>query len=311
MSGSGAANAVPGRSRTRRVAGLVAGLAILGFLLFGVADSWTVVRDFDWHLRPLPLAAAALVLLSFYATSGLAYAAIVRQLDPRPPELRATLSVWARSLLGRYVPGNVLMVVSRVVLAHERGVPRRVTVAATAYEQVLALLVAAIAAAVFVALSGAITGRWGLVALGVIPLGVAAIHPRIFGPAAQWALRRVGRPPLPRLLSSRQLMVLGLRYAAAAALLGLGIWLSIFAAVGSQAGGPLFVGAAFLLAVVISIAAFIFPAGLGVREGVFAAALATNLPGGVAIALAVGSRLFLTAVELVFIALAVLWDRRR
>jgi uncharacterized membrane protein YbhN (UPF0104 family) len=57
--------------------------------------------------------------------------------------------------------------------------------------------------------------------------------------------------------------------------------------------------------------AFVFPSGLGVREGAFALALARNLPGGVAIAVSAGVRLVLTLAELVFVAAAVLLARSR
>ena len=48
---------------------------------------------------------------------------------------------------------------------------------------------------------------------------------------------------------------------------------------------------AFLLSFAISVIAFMFPSGLGVREGAFALALAQNVPTGVAVALSVGTRL--------------------
>ena len=69
-----------------------------------------------------------------------------------------------------------------------------------------------------------------------------------------------------------------------------------------EAGGPAFVGSAFLLSFAVSTLAFIFPSGLGVREGAFALALAQNLPTGVAVALSVGTRVLLTVVELAVIA---------
>jgi uncharacterized membrane protein YbhN (UPF0104 family) len=57
--------------------------------------------------------------------------------------------------------------------------------------------------------------------------------------------------------------------------------------------------------------AFIFPSGLGVREGAFALALAQNLPTGVAVAISVGTRLVLTVVELIVIGIIVLVGRNR
>jgi uncharacterized membrane protein YbhN (UPF0104 family) len=70
------------------------------------------------------------------------------------------------------------------------------------------------------------------------------------------------------------------------------------------------VGLAFLVSFAISVIAFLFPSGLGVREGAFALALAQNVPTGVAVALSVGTRLVMTLVELAFIAVVVLVDRR-
>ena len=55
--------------------------------------------------------------------------------------------------------------------------------------------------------------------------------------------------------------------------------------------------------------AFVFPSGLGVREGAFALALGRNLPGGVAIAISAATRLVLTLAEIVFVGAAVLLDQ--
>jgi uncharacterized membrane protein YbhN (UPF0104 family) len=71
------------------------------------------------------------------------------------------------------------------------------------------------------------------------------------------------------------------------------------------------VGAGFLLSFVVSMLVFVFPSGLGVREGVFALVLADSLPGSVAIAAAGASRLVLTLVELGFAGVVVTLERRR
>ena len=55
---------------------------------------------------------------------------------------------------------------------------------------------------------------------------------------------------------------------------------------------------------------FVVPSGLGIRDALFALVLSRQVPGGVAIALSVGSRLALIVVELVFVALAAAWGRR-
>ncbi len=295
----------------RRRGGLVAGLLVLGFLTWALVNGWSSVAGYDWDVQPGTLALGCSVLLVFYLASGLGYVAIVDRLHHPGPPTRVTLSIWGRSLLGRYVPGNVLMVLGRVVLSHERGIPRRATLAATVYEQLLALGVAAAAAVVFVAAygGGGDGGRIWLVAL--VPLGLVLLHPRIFGPLSSAALRAARREPLSRLIRTAPLAGLVAWYALTAGLLGVGVWLLVASAAGAEAGSPAFVGLAFLLSFAVSTLAFIFPSGLGVREGAFALALAQNLPGSVAVALSVGVRVMLTMVELVFIAIALLAARDR
>ena len=308
--GAGAAPAMPARSPWRRWGGLAAGLLVLGFMAWALVDGWSTVSSYDWDLEPGVLVLGILVLLAFYLTSALGYGAIVDRLHHPGPRPLVTLSIWARSLLGRYVPGNVLMVLGRVVLSHEQGVPRRVTLAATVYEQALSLGVAAAGGVIWIA-AFAGDGDARLWLLALVPHGLVLLDPRVFGPASSWVLRKAGREPLPRLLATRPLLGLLGWYAGIAVLGGLGIWLLVRSAAGAEAGGPAFVGLAFLLSFAVSMIAFIFPSGLGVREGAFALALAQNVPGSVAVALSVGARLVLSLVELAFIGAVVLLERRR
>lgn len=304
-----AIDAAPPASPWRRRGGLLAGVLVLGFLAWALIDGWSSVAGYDWDVDVGILALGCLVLLAFYAASGLGWVGIMGRLHAPGPPARVTLSIWARSLLGRYVPGNVLMVLGRVVLNHERGVPRRTTLAATVYEQLLTLGVAAAGAVAFVAAYDGGGARIWL--LGLVPLGLLALHPRIFGPLSTRALRLARREPLPRLIPTGPLAALLAWYTLTAGLLGVGIWLLVRSAAGAEVGGPWFVGSAFLLSFAVSMLAFIFPSGLGVREGAFALALAQNVPGSVAVALSVGTRVMLTMVELVFIAVVVLAGRER
>lgn len=307
----GAAQELPARGPWRRWGGLAAGLLILGFLGWALVDGWSAVSSYDWDLEPGLLVLGCLVLLAFYLASALGYGAIIDRLHHPGPPARVTLSIWAKSLLGRYVPGNVLMVVGRVVLSHEQGVPRRSSLAATVYEQALTVGVAAAGAVAFVASYAEDGGDSRLWLLAVVPLGLLALHPRVFGPMSTWLLRKAGRDPLPRLLGVRPLSGLLAWYTATAVVLSVGIWLVVRSAAGPEVGGPAFVGLAFLLSFAVSMLVFVFPSGLGVREGAFALALAQNVPTGVAVALSVGTRLILTVVELVFIGAVVLAGRRR
>lgn len=300
------------RSGWVRWAGLAAGLAIIAALAWTVVDAWDVVTAFDWQPSAGWLVLAVALALASLVLSALAYEAILGGLHHPAPPVLATVSAWARSLLGRYVPGNVLMVVGRAVMAEAHGVPKRITVAATTYEQVIALVAASLLAVVALLDigSGSSVGPAAWLVLGV-PLAAVLLHPKVFGPASSWALRRVGREPLGALLPFGRVILMVGWYLVTSALLGLSVWAFMRGVGGPGIGDPVGVASGFLLAFVVSMLVFIVPSGLGVRDAMLALVLARQVPGGVAVALSVGSRLFLVAVELVFVALAAAAGRRR
>lgn len=299
------------RARWVRWLGLAAGLAIIGALAWTVAGAWDVVTSFDWQPSAGWLVLGVVLVLASLLLSSLAYEAILGGLHRPAPPVAATVSAWARSLLGRYVPGNVLMLVGRAVMAQEHGVPKRITLAATTYEQVIALAAASLLAVVALLDIGSASAVGPLVWLVLaVPPATLLLHPRVFGPASAWALGRIGRAPLGALLPVGRVVVMVGWYLVTSVLLGLGVWAFMRGIGGPGVGDPVGVASGFLLAFVVSMLVFVVPSGLGVRDAMLALVLSRQVPGGVAIALSVGSRLFLIAIEVVFVGLAVATGRR-
>lgn len=299
------------RGSRRRLITAIVVVLVVGALAYVLVKGWGRVSQYDWQLDPIWLVLGSVMVILAYTCNGLAYGRSVEWLSPVHPPPALALSIWARSLLARYVPGNVMMIVGRAVLAHDEGVPKRVTVAATAYEQALALGIATIGAVGFLALYGNPGEGQLLWLLAVVPLILICLHPVPFRKLSTWALTKLRRPPLETLFSGRQVVGLFLIYAAGTVPLVVGVWALVRSAAGAQAGSPLEVGLAFLLAFVISFLAFVLPSGIGIRDGIFALALSRSLPGGVAIAVSVGLRFALVVIELIFVGIAVLVGRRR
>ncbi len=302
--------AAPRRTR-RRVATTVVVAAAVAAIGIALVRGWGAVSRYDWQLRPGWLALGTVLIFLAYLINGLAYVYGVELLTSARPPRRVSLSIWARSLLARYIPGNVMMVVGRAVLHHDEGVSKRVTVAATVYEQALGLGLATVGAVGYLAGYGNPGDGRFLWLLLIVPLLLVAIHPVPFRKLSTWALTRLRREPFDTLFTGRQVLRLTAIYALGMAPLVVGVWALVHAAAGASAGAPLEVGLAFLLAFVISLLVFIVPSGLGVRDGIFALALARNLPGGVAVAVAVGIRFALTIIELVFVGAVAAFGRRR
>ena len=201
-----------------------------------------------------------------YVTNALGYVLIVEQLAGRRVP-RRRFAGGGRVAARPYVPGNVVMVASRLVLGQEAGISRKVSLAG---ERVRAGAVARRGvrgrAAPARRLRRGRDRRRG-VARGARPLGLVVLHPSLFGRFTGWALRRAKREPLEVLLTGRQVLALLAWYLLGAVLLALGIGLLVHSAVGNDGGSLLYVGLSFLTSFVVSMLAFIFPSGLGAARG--------------------------------------------
>jgi hypothetical protein len=299
------------RSRARRIGGLVAGLLVVAFLTAAVIDGWDRVSSYDWRFDVPFLVLAVVGVSGSLALTGAGYVLILERLAARHLPRWRLMSIWSRSMLARYVPGNVMMVAGRVVLGRESGVPGRVSLAASVYEHVFLLGLAAIASVGVLLYVGDLgQGPW-LWLVAAVPFGLVILHPRVFAPLSSAVLRRFQREPLESFLSGRDVALLAGVFTSAYVFLGIGVWAIVRALTGPEAGDPLLVGAGFLLSFVVSMLAFVIPSGLGVREGILALVLARDLPGGVAIAAAAAVRLLMTLIEVAFAAAVVALERRR
>jgi hypothetical protein len=283
---------------------------IFGFLLVFVLRQWNQLPDYDWRFRPGWLAVSALTVGAFYVIQGELWRAIVRSLGARI-EPRQARAVWGKSLIARYVPTNMLMVVGRAVMAERHGVPRRVTLASMAYELGLGVCTAVIVGAYFVIELPRLedqSARYAIVV--VVPLAFAALHPRVFAPAANFLLRKLGREPLPRAMPFGHVIRFALLYLVAWASIGVAVFAFASALHPVDAADFPYVATAYPVAFCVAVLTFIVPSGLGTRDAALATALAAVLAGTVATAIAVALRIFQTAVELLYVGVVAALGRR-
>ena len=199
----------PPRSRRVRLA-LQIGLAVLifGFLVLTVIDQWSEIQSEGVHFHVGWLIPAIVILPLFYVFSALGWDLILRFLGYRIGFGRAQVA-WGQPLLARYVPGSVLYVLGRVLLSERAGVPRRITIASIVYEQAISATSAIVVAAYFIINHPDLQGqplRWAVLLL--IPAAIVLLHPRVFGPLANRALKAFGREPLPAVISLRGVIAL-------------------------------------------------------------------------------------------------------
>jgi glycosyltransferase 2 family protein len=271
---------------------------------------WNQLPDFDWRFAPGWLVLSALGVGAFYTVQGEYWRLILRALGVRIPP-RPARAVWGKSLIARYVPTNALMVVGRVVMAERLGVPKRICLASIAYELGIGLGTAVIVGAYFVIELPSLEddpARFAILAL--IPAVLTALHPRVFGPVANFALRKLGREPLPRTLPFRDVLRFCLLYMVSWSAIGLGVYAFASALTPLDASDLPYVAASYPVAFCVAVLTFLVPSGLGTRDAALATALTAVMATAVATAIAVAFRIFQTAVELVYVATVAAIGRR-
>ena len=199
--------------------------------------------------------------------------------------------------LGKYVPGSVWAFLVQMELAKAAGVTRvrsfTASLVVTGVGIVSSLAMGVLAMPVI--LDGHRELLWLFL---VLPFGLALLHPRLLTWLISRVLRVLKRAPLPHALSFPPILKIFGLAVVAGSLYGLHLWL-LADALGSPGWSTLLLCIGTMcLAMTAGLLAFFLPSGIGVREVVIVAALATVLPTSQALALAVVSRVMFTVVDL-------------
>lgn len=277
---------------------------IFGLLVYTVASQWAEIRSQGIRFDLVWLAPATVLIAVFYLASAAVWGLILRFLGNPVPQ-GVTQRIWAQPLLVRYIPGTVLFLVARILMAERAGVPRRVSVAGMVYEQAATICGALTIAAWFLIAHPDLQGnplRW--LPLLVLPLCAVLLHPRVFGPLTRHLLTALGRDPLPELLRFRQVMTIYLGFIGIWAVMGLGVFCAARSVHFLEFSRIATVAASQTIGFLAAVASAVTPAGLGVRDAAFAWAVKVALPGGsfgVAAALALAVRAVQTVTELIYV----------
>ena len=218
----------------------------------------------------------------------------------------SAIKLWCLAQTGRYLPTGLIAVASRISLALKFSIPKSVTAASIAVETLFLIGWAAAVCAVFIPSTFLpLAFKWllGLAAssgLLLLPLLMSGIGARL-----------TKTNPLKGDTSTRRhIYQAGTLFGASVLIRTLGIVALAFAFLNIQGSDiNLLVGASYagILAGMIGIT----PAGIGVREGVIATILATQIGIGDATAFAVLSRAWEFGAEMLFLGAASWWEHKK
>ena len=280
--------------RVASVGGILIGIAGIAFVVRTIVTKRHEVSDAFSHLDGITLIASLALGLCAMTLIGYQWTRmLVTRGHHAPP--RSAMAWYFAGQLGKYVPGGIWPIVGRAELATRGGVSRTDAYAATGLSMVTTYL----AAALTICLGSLLSWSYPLVGiLGLLCLiaGFAAFSNSFLRSKTLAVLGRVS-PRASALTEPRRLLVLTLTHLPAWILMSLSTTVTA-SAFGADIGilHMLFITSASWLAgfVVVGV-----PGGIGVRESVFTALAGTAISPGVAVSLALASRVVFIAVDLV------------
>ena len=257
------------------------------------AVSWDQI-----HFAPTFWVFAGLSMCASITMMVTAYWLLLARLR-RPLPWSRTFAVACVSLAGKYLPGKAPTLVGAVWLFNKEGVPVRSAVGAVLLRTGLTVAVGLV---ISVPLTLTASFReafpWAWVACLVFSgLGVLCMHPMVFGAIARPLLRKLRRQELGDLPRLRDYLAPAGAVLVQWFFVGLALWF----VVSSITSVSLDLLPAFIsvgaMAVTYGFVIFLAPAGLGVREAIFVAALGPIIGGDLAAVVAVAMRLVHTLAE--------------
>lgn len=309
------------QSANRKVVGWLTQSVIVALIAYYLVQSvwvnWSQIRSHAWHLHYGWLLSSVVVLVGSMMVMALGWHAALRELGAPLSPWHAQ-RIWIVTNFLKYLPGKVWLVIARILHCQRHGIPKVVTLTSFAYEYVLfmasGILVAACTVPFWLQRGEARPYGWTLL---LVPATLIGFHPAIFGPLLNRALKLVKRPPLARQIPFPRLLLLLLLFSGAWLLFGLAFCLLVTAVQPMPLAAWPTLGGAFVASWVLGLLVIFTPGGLGVREGMLIMVLSSlglgYLPAasarGVAVVLALGSRLWMVLSEVVALGLALAFIR--
>lgn len=224
--------------------------------------------------------------------------------------LRELYWVYAKSWLGRYIPGSVTWVIGKVVFASRLGIAKSRLAISSFLEAILQLLTILLTATLLLVLDPRtfeFAGDWIWLLLLAAISGLVLVAPPVFRFWAAAVYRLVRKSELDRSLipGSRPLIQGFLLFVLSSLLSGLALFFVALSVVPSLGFADLlFILAASNLASAISMVAVFAPAGIGVREAIQILALSVVMSPEQALLVAIAMRVVSLVWDLMFAVIA-------
>lgn len=289
-------------------------LLIIFFVLYIKSINFSQLRgaQFNWWYILLSI----IFGLGFRYLGTYIWIVILRGLGAKDVRFSASLIyVYAKSWLGRYIPGTAPWILGKIYFASKYGISKDKLAVSSLLEgalQIVVLLILSFALLVFDPRLNVINGDFRFLMILILIVSIVCLIPPIFNFFVATAYKIIRRKKLEKEhYANTNIIVRG------AALYMVGAIINGFALYFTAKGvyGPLafhqvlFVMGVGTLASAVSMLAIFAPSGIGVREGIQLTLLSLIMPPSFALIITVFTRIISIITDLIFFGLARLSHR--
>ena len=227
--------------------------------------------------------------------------------------IQRTIVYWFYSMLGKYIPGKLFLILGRVYLYDKNKIDNKKIIFSIALEIVCGLVAALIVAQIsipFLINAGAtvIDIKYFYI---LIILTLITAHPKIIIFLVNIYNKISKKPELSINIKYSNVLLIILLFSINYFVLGLAFYYLVTSIYFISIENYLFLTSAYVLAGTIGILALFAPSGIGVRESVLAVLLPIIMPVSYAAVIVIISRLWETLIEIALTILLVLYAKTK
>lgn len=263
----------------------------------------------DLTLRPLPFAVSIL----FYCIYKMTQASLwhyITCINDASIGYRKAVKAYLYSILGKYIPGKVFMLLARIPPYKEEGVSADKVTVCFLLENCCTILGAALLFVVSILFfPNEVLGGYKWTAFVLIAVFFVCIHPKILNYLLA-LLERVSRKKMMRIpMSYAQILKVVLLFVLNWLAYGFGFYMLVCSICPLPLSKCLYVSGIYALSCIAGILAVFSPSGIGVREGILALGLGLIMDTNYAMIISIVARLWAILVELVLIGILFAADK--
>jgi uncharacterized membrane protein YbhN (UPF0104 family) len=287
-------------------------VAIFIYLGRMVWEHWIQVKEAPFTFQPFTFIISTLVYVVAYFIQIWMWHLITIRLGIALP-FSKTIESWVFSLLGKYLPGKIWVLLGRIYFYESKGNPKKAISIALYLETTTLVIAAGLLFLTGFFLFKEVRSFYSnsqFVWLALLLLfACLSLHPKVLQKIIDWVLILLKKEPFSLSITYRDILLILLISISSWAVGGIGFYLFVASVFSISLSHILFVAAALAFASLLGLIAIFAPGGLGVREGVLAYLLSFVMPEAVAVIISILTRLWMTLIEMGLIGVTYLFGK--